>query len=161
MRAHLARSRIVGRLVLKNVNGVLYFTANDGQHGLEPWRSDGTDAGTQLWTDINPGEPSSLAQRFTVAGQTLFFTATNGWTGLEPWAFPLYKSQSELRLSHNRVPDGSPAGSVVGTLTTVEPVAGGRSSYTLVAGAGDADNGVFTCDGAVAIGRSSEAPHAR
>ena len=35
---------------------------------------------------------------------------------------------------------------MVGTLTTVEPVAGGRSSYTLVAGEGDADDGVFTCD---------------
>ena len=40
---------------LTNVNGTLFFTANDGTHGDELWKSDGTAAGTVLVKDINPG----------------------------------------------------------------------------------------------------------
>lgn len=32
----------------------LFFFANDGAHGYEPWVSDGTDAGTYQLADINP-----------------------------------------------------------------------------------------------------------
>src|SRR5262245_18042375 len=38
-----------------NVNGTLYFTADDGIHGTELWKSDGTAAGTTLVKDIFPG----------------------------------------------------------------------------------------------------------
>src|SRR5207248_6883299 len=40
---------------LTNVNGTLFFTANDGTHGSELWKSDGTTTGTALVKDINPG----------------------------------------------------------------------------------------------------------
>ena len=33
----------------------LYFTADDGVKGSELWKSDGTDTGTMLFKDINPG----------------------------------------------------------------------------------------------------------
>jgi ELWxxDGT repeat protein len=33
---------------LVNMNGTLYFPANDGAHGTELWKSDGTEAGTVL-----------------------------------------------------------------------------------------------------------------
>ena len=39
--------------------GVLYFTASDGQTGYELWRSDGTAAGTTLVGDVAPGADSS------------------------------------------------------------------------------------------------------
>ena len=40
---------------LTNVNGTLFFAADDGTNGTELWKSDGTAAGTVLVKDINPG----------------------------------------------------------------------------------------------------------
>jgi ELWxxDGT repeat protein len=40
---------------LTNVNGTLFFQANDGVNGVELWQSDGTSAGTTLVKDIRSG----------------------------------------------------------------------------------------------------------
>ncbi|MBI2566073.1 MAG: hypothetical protein HYV63_03430 [Candidatus Schekmanbacteria bacterium] len=40
------------------VGGVFFFTADDGARGTEPWKSDGTEAGTVLVKDIRPGPAS-------------------------------------------------------------------------------------------------------
>ena len=40
---------------LTAVNDMLYFSTDDGVHGRELWRSDGTAEGTVLVKDINPG----------------------------------------------------------------------------------------------------------
>jgi large repetitive protein len=39
--------------------GVLYFAADDGIHGMELWRTDGTLAGTHLAVDVRPGPEGS------------------------------------------------------------------------------------------------------
>ena len=41
----------------------VYFTANDGEHGVEVWKSDGTKAGTKLLKDINPGTTTAWPAR--------------------------------------------------------------------------------------------------
>ncbi|MGF1489225.1 MAG: ELWxxDGT repeat protein [Prochloraceae cyanobacterium] len=45
---------------MTNVNGTLFFTADDGKNGRELWKSDGTLSGTTLVADLNPGRNSSF-----------------------------------------------------------------------------------------------------
>jgi ELWxxDGT repeat protein len=45
---------------LLNVNGTLLFEANDGTHGLQLWKSDGTVAGTLMITNFSHGLPTNL-----------------------------------------------------------------------------------------------------
>ena len=63
----------------------LFFVANDLRHGVELWRSDGTDAGTVLVADIFPGRAGSHPHALTAAGSTLYFVADNGSHGNELW----------------------------------------------------------------------------
>jgi ELWxxDGT repeat protein len=68
-----------------NVNGTLYFVANDGTTGLELWKSDGTSTGTRLVRNINPGGNSSYPRYLTNVSGTLFFSADDGTKGHELW----------------------------------------------------------------------------
>jgi ELWxxDGT repeat protein len=125
---------------LKNVNGTLFFDANDGVHGWELWKSDGTAAGTVLVKDINPavfpGGGSAAPYDLTNVNGTLFFRAddgTNGWS--------LWKS------------DGTAARTVLVSAAAQNPWQFANVNGTLFFGAYDATSdspGVWKSDGTAA-----------
>jgi ELWxxDGT repeat protein len=71
----------------------MVFTVDDGVHGIEPWTTDGTPAGTRLLRDVCPGACSSNPLERATVGSRLIFIADDGVRGQAPW-----------------VTDGTPAG---------------------------------------------------
>ncbi|MBE7472259.1 MAG: hypothetical protein DPW09_10260 [Anaerolineae bacterium] len=70
---------------MTNVNGTLFFTTDDGVHGVELWKSNGTAAGTVMVKDVRPGSLSSGPYNLTNVNGTLFFIAYDGVHGNELW----------------------------------------------------------------------------
>ena len=75
---------------LTNVNGTLFFAANDTLHGTELWESNGTAAGTFMVKDIIPGNGStypypsgSYPTSLTNVNGTLLFAAGDDVVGTE------------------------------------------------------------------------------
>src|SRR5215212_1743457 len=62
---------------LMRAGAQVFFTANDGVHGLEPWRSDGTANGTSV-IDIYPGAQTSGPQLVGALGNVILFYASDG-----------------------------------------------------------------------------------
>jgi ELWxxDGT repeat protein len=91
-------------------DGTLLFAANDGVHGVELWRSDGTPAGTMLVKDIRPGAVSAMASDLPI-----HFANTSGLT------FFLLSNQELWRT------DGTAAGTVlVKTISPTHEARGGE-----------------------------------
>jgi uncharacterized repeat protein (TIGR01451 family) len=67
-------------------DGLVYFEAQEAQHGVELWRTDGTPAGTTRLEDLNPGAARSFAESFASLGSQLLFVAQTDSTGAEAWS---------------------------------------------------------------------------
>ena len=85
----------------------LFFAADDGSHGRELWKSDGSEPGTKLVANINPGATSSRVAFLTNVGGRLLFFATGDGKGQELWTSDGKKKGTE------RVEDINPEGDAV------------------------------------------------
>ncbi|RYD84317.1 MAG: hypothetical protein EOP84_05830, partial [Verrucomicrobiaceae bacterium] len=70
---------------LVNVNGTLFFSANDGVSGVELWKSDGTAEGTLMVKDIRGGSFGSGPSSLIDMNGILFFVADDGVSGSGVW----------------------------------------------------------------------------
>ncbi len=86
---------------------ILYFTANDGGHGIELWRTDGTLEGTEMIRDINPGRGNSEIRSLVAFRGELYFGANDGVHGLELWKTDGTKDGTVLAADLNPGPSGS------------------------------------------------------
>ena len=86
------------------VNGISYFTANDGTNGNELWKSDGTTAGTVMVMDINLNNfGSSDPSDFIMTNGALCFFATDGISGYELWSVEVDSSGQITAPGHSNV----------------------------------------------------------
>lgn len=72
-------------LAVSVLDGALFFAAEDGVHGSELWRTDGTGSGTFMVKDINTGRRWAWPDRFVSFGSALLFGANDGQHGCELW----------------------------------------------------------------------------
>ena len=67
--------------------GRAIFAANDGVHGFEPWVTDGTEEGTRLVADLQPGPGfgPGFGPFVTIGGGRAIFRNFDSASGGEPW----------------------------------------------------------------------------
>jgi len=68
-----------------DLNGLLIFSAYETVNGSELWKSDGTDTGTVLIKDINPGIANSNVMNMVYYNGKIYFSADDGTNGREIW----------------------------------------------------------------------------
>lgn len=128
---------------LTAIGNQVFFVANDGVHGPELWKSDGTALGTLMVKDVNPGSAGSQLTRITQVGGQMLFVATDGVHGEELWRSDgTAEGTSMVKDILPGIDDG--VGSYQNSLTTVDQ----RVFFS--ANDGVHGNELWTSDGTVA-----------
>lgn len=128
------------------------FTASDNTHLKQVtinW-NDGADH-SQTWSDLYQSSVSKSVAFDTSYAGTVSYTITaidtSGNTENESGSFKINRAPTDISLSSSSIAENGPAGTQVGTFSTVDPDHGNTFSYTLISGAGSTDNGSFSISG--------------
>ena len=87
------------------IDGSIYFVASDRTRGLELWRSDGTEAGTGMVTDLRPGSGSGFPRELIAFQDRIYFKGNDGAHDRE--LFSMSRRGDDVRIAPESVPDGS------------------------------------------------------
>ena len=139
------------------VGNTLFFAADDGVHGVELWKTDGTLAGTKMVKDIRAGAKSSEPGSLTAVGDTLFFTAVDGVHGRELWKSDGTKAGTVMVKDINPHPKNSYCGN--GIYMPYPPVAVGNRLYFFLHCGGVWSGTAWVSDGTAAGTYWLNAPH--
>ncbi len=83
--ARSSMKNIFDNKIQNSVNGKLYFVGQTAANGSELWATDGTNTGTYLVADIQPGPGSSFPSDINTVNGKVFFWANDGIHEYEPW----------------------------------------------------------------------------
>jgi len=136
-----------GSALMAWAGGHLALMADDGANGRELWTSDGTAAGTVLAGEVIPGPRGGDPAWLAAAGNRVIFSADDGTRGREPWFYSPNAAPVDIAVSPPAVPENRPAGTLVGTLSAIDPDFGDSFSFALVSGVGDTGNALFAISG--------------
>jgi ELWxxDGT repeat protein len=89
------------------VGALTLFVMDDGIHGQELWRTDGSAAGTALVKDIYPGPTGSGATALTELNGKVVFFADDGTNGMELWVSDGSSSGTHIVANIDSAPTGS------------------------------------------------------
>jgi ELWxxDGT repeat protein len=135
---------------IDNNKNYLYFSATDGTHGHELWRSDGTENGTTLVKDIRTGGDSSSPSYLTVMEDIannknyLYFRADNGTDGRELWRSDGTESGTTLVKDINT---GSGSASSPSKFTVMKDIASNKNYLYFIADDGTHGHELWRSDG--------------
>ncbi|MCC6146658.1 MAG: sortase [Anaerolineaceae bacterium] len=80
--------------------GTWFFTANDGVHGVELWKSDPPYTEAWMVKDFNPGAAGSTVRNLVNIGSTIYFSVHDGSNGYELWkSVPPYEDSNTERIT--------------------------------------------------------------
>jgi ELWxxDGT repeat protein len=87
------------------------FAADDAEHGMELWISDGTEAGTSMVADLEPGAPGSFPSSILRVGDLWYFTL--GSPAFQVWRTD-GTTEGTARVAELPRPSGVPSGETAG-----------------------------------------------
>jgi ELWxxDGT repeat protein len=99
---------------VNGAGGLLFFAAQEGVHGEEPWVTDGTPEGTRLLVDLRPGIAGSRPVWFRWSGDEMLFVADDGVHGRELWSAGADGTTVSLVADIRPGPEGSDPNALVG-----------------------------------------------
>ncbi len=132
---------------LSSLGNQVYFAANDGIHGQEIWRTDGTAANTVLVDDITGDSGGSRPTAMAFVAGRLFVSQGRGDVGVELFSRNPMSPPTAIQLSNNTILETATTGTVIGTLSSSDVDVGDTWSYELVTGAGSTNNNLFSITG--------------